>query len=114
MWWNLNKFFEKNKGLKYIKQVKTEECKSEKNVMEYLDKYVEVGLIDRLTKVLTCEFKRVSYKECIEILFIYKNNFKNSFIKDKGFEIVILSIFDKKIFGKKLHFQKIRFRLQWN
>ena len=35
---------------------------------KYLDKYVEVGLIDRLTKVLTCEFKRVPYKECIEIL----------------------------------------------
>ena len=40
---NLNKFFEKNKGLKYIKQVKTEECKSEKNVMEYLDKYTKEG-----------------------------------------------------------------------
>lgn len=39
-----------------------------KDEMEYLDKYVEVGLIDRLTKVLICEFKRVSYKECIEIL----------------------------------------------
>ena len=38
-----------------------------KDEMEYLDKYVEVGLIDRLTKVLTCEFKRVPYKECIEI-----------------------------------------------
>jgi len=39
-----------------------------KDEMEYLDKYVEVGLIDRLTKVLTCEFKRVPYKECIDIL----------------------------------------------
>lgn len=39
-----------------------------KDEMEYLDKYVEKGLIDRLTKVLTCEFKRVPYKECIEIL----------------------------------------------
>ena len=36
--------------------------------MEYLDKYVEKGLIDRLTKVLTCDFKRVPYKECIDIL----------------------------------------------
>ena len=40
---NLNIFFEKNKGLKYIKQVKTEECKCEKNVMEYLDKYTKEG-----------------------------------------------------------------------
>ena len=36
--------------------------------MDYLDKHVEVGLIDRLTKVLSCEFKKVSYKECIKIL----------------------------------------------
>ena len=40
---NLNKFFEKNKNLKYIRQVKTEECKSEENIMEYLDKYTKEG-----------------------------------------------------------------------
>ena len=40
---NLNKFFEKNKDLKYIRQVKTEECKDENNVMEYLDKYTKEG-----------------------------------------------------------------------
>ena len=40
---NLNKFFEKNKDLKYIRQVKTEECKDENNVMEYLDKYIKEG-----------------------------------------------------------------------
>ena len=36
--------------------------------MEYLDKYIEKGLIERLTKVLTSKFKRVPYKECIDIL----------------------------------------------
>ena len=40
---NLNEFFEKNKGLKYIKQVKTEECKNENEIMEYLDKYTKEG-----------------------------------------------------------------------
>lgn len=40
---NLNKFFEKNKSLKYIKQVKTEECQNEQNVMEFLDKYTKEG-----------------------------------------------------------------------
>ena len=40
---NLNKFFENNKNLKYIKQVKTEECKNEEQIMEYLDKYTKEG-----------------------------------------------------------------------
>jgi DNA ligase-1 len=40
---NLNDFFENNKGLKYIKQVKTEECKNEKEIMEFLDKYTKEG-----------------------------------------------------------------------
>lgn len=39
-----------------------------KDEMSYLDKYVEKGLIEKLMKVLTCEFKRISYKKCIEIL----------------------------------------------
>ena len=42
--------------------------KHAKDEMEYLDKYVEKGLIERLKKVLTCYFKRVTYKECIDIL----------------------------------------------
>ena len=40
---NLNKFFENNKNLKYIKQVKTEECKKEEQIMEFLDKYTNEG-----------------------------------------------------------------------
>ena len=51
--------------VKYVIRYTLDYAKEE---MEYLDKYVEVGLIDRLTKVLTCKFKRVPYKECIEIL----------------------------------------------
>lgn len=51
--------------VKFVIRYTLEQAKDE---MEYLDKYVEIGLIDRLTKVLTCEFKRVSYKECIDIL----------------------------------------------
>ena len=40
---NLDNFFEKNKNMKYIKQVKTEECNNEKQVMEFLDKYTSEG-----------------------------------------------------------------------
>ena len=47
---NLNEFFEKNKNMKYIKQVKTEECPQEKNIEEFLEKYTKEkyeGLIIR-------------------------------------------------------------------
>ena len=47
---NLNKFFETNKNMKYIKQVKTEECQQEKNIEEFLEKYTKEkyeGLIIR-------------------------------------------------------------------
>ena len=36
--------------------------------MEYLDKYGEEGLIEKLTKAMQEEYKRVPYKECIKIL----------------------------------------------
>ena len=47
---NLNEFFETNKNMKYIKQVKTEECQEEKNIEEFLEKYTKEkyeGLIIR-------------------------------------------------------------------
>ena len=47
---NLNEFFETNKNMKYIKQVKTEECQQEKNIEEFLEKYTKEkyeGLIIR-------------------------------------------------------------------
>ena len=40
---NLNNFFEKNKNMKYIKQVKTEECDNEKNIDQFLEKYTKEG-----------------------------------------------------------------------
>ena len=39
----LTKFFENNKSMKYIKQVLTEECDSENNIFEYLEKYTKAG-----------------------------------------------------------------------
>lgn len=51
--------------VKYVIKYTLDHAKDE---MEYLDKYVEKGLIDRLTKVLTYDFKRVPYKKCIDIL----------------------------------------------
>jgi len=39
----LNEFFEKNKGMKYIRQVITEECESEAKVNDFLEKYTKMG-----------------------------------------------------------------------
>ena len=51
--------------MKHIIKYVLEHAKEE---MEYLDKYVSVGLIDKLKRVVDSQFKRVSYKECIELL----------------------------------------------
>ena len=51
--------------LKYVIKYVLEHAKDE---MEYLDKYSEEGLIEKLTKALQEEYKRVPYKQCIEIL----------------------------------------------
>jgi asparaginyl-tRNA synthetase len=51
--------------LKYVIKYVLEHAKDE---MEYLDKYGEEGLIEKLTKALQEEYKRVPYKQCIEIL----------------------------------------------
>ena len=39
-----------------------------KDEMEYLDKYTEEGLINKLKKAMTEKYKRIPYKECIKIL----------------------------------------------
>ena len=40
---NLDNFFEKNKNMKYIKQVKTEECKNQEAIYDFLEKYTKEG-----------------------------------------------------------------------
>lgn len=51
--------------LKYVIKYVLEHAKDE---MEYLDKYGEEGLIEKLTKAIQEKYKRVPYKECIKIL----------------------------------------------
>lgn len=51
--------------LKYVIKYVLEHAKDE---MAYLDKYGEEGLIEKLTKAMQGEYKRVPYKECIKIL----------------------------------------------
>jgi len=51
--------------LKFVIQYVLEHAKDE---MEYLDKYSEEGLIEKLIKAVQEEYKRVTYTECIQIL----------------------------------------------
>lgn len=57
--------------LKYIVKFVLDKCKSE---MEFLDKFVENGLVEKLTKLVNSKFTRVTHEEVITIL-------KNSNIK---------------------------------
>ncbi|MBR6039770.1 MAG: asparagine--tRNA ligase [Clostridia bacterium] len=51
--------------VKYIIQTVLERCPAE---MEFFNKFVDKGLLERLDNVLNNEFKRLSYTEAIEIL----------------------------------------------
>lgn len=51
--------------LKYVIKYVLEHAKDE---MEYLDKYTEDGLINKLKKAMIEKYKRITYKECIKIL----------------------------------------------
>ena len=51
--------------LKYVVSYVLEHCKDE---MKFLDKFVEKGLLDKLTKLVKSKFTRVTHKEVIDIL----------------------------------------------
>ena len=51
--------------LKYVVSYVLEHCKDE---MEFLDKFVEKGLLDKLTKLVKSKFTKVTHKEVIDIL----------------------------------------------
>ena len=51
--------------LKYIVKYVLDNCKEE---MEFFDKFVEKGLLDKLNKLITSEFTRITHAEVIDIL----------------------------------------------
>lgn len=55
-------------GEDFVKYVIKYVLKHAKDEMEYLDKYVQEGLIKKLEKIVTSRFIRVTYKECIDVL----------------------------------------------
>lgn len=70
---------------KMMKHVIKYTLKYAKDEMEYLDMYVEQGLIKKLKRVISSPFKRVTYKECIEILQKSGKDFE--FKAEYGFDI---------------------------
>ena len=51
--------------LKEVVKYVLDNCKDE---LDYLDKYVENGLIEKLNKLVNSKFTRITHKECIDIL----------------------------------------------
>ncbi len=68
--------------VKYIVKYVIDNCKTE---MEFFDKYVEVGLLDKLNKLLKSKFTRVTYEEVIETL--KKADIKWEFTPEYGGDI---------------------------
>lgn len=58
--------------VKYIIKDLFEQCPSE---LEFFNKFVEKGLIDKLKNVLNSSFKRVKHKEAIDILLKHNDEF---------------------------------------
>ena len=61
------------KMLKYLIKYVLKELPEE---MEFFDKFIEPGLIERLNKLVAAEFKRISYTEAVELLINSGQQFK--------------------------------------
>ena len=59
--------------VKYIIEFVLKEAPEE---MEFFDKFVEKGLLERLNKIVSCEFERITYTKAIELLTPHKKEFK--------------------------------------
>ena len=85
--------------LKYVVSYVLEHCKDE---MDFLDKFVEKGLLDKLTKLVNSKFTRVTHKEVIDIL--QKADVKWEFVPKQGEDIAkehekyITEYFDGPVF----------------
>ncbi len=68
--------------LKYVVKYVLDNCKDE---MEFLDKFVEKGLLDKLNKLINSNFTRVTHEEVIKIL--KEANVKFEFTPEYGEDI---------------------------
>ncbi|MBQ6285091.1 MAG: asparagine--tRNA ligase [Bacilli bacterium] len=87
--------------LKYVVQYVLDNCKEE---MEFFDKFVEKGLIEKLTKLVNSHFTRIDHKDVITIL--KKADVKWEFTPEYGQDIAkehekyITEYFDGPVFIK--------------
>ncbi|MBE6155720.1 MAG: asparagine--tRNA ligase [Firmicutes bacterium] len=87
------------KMLKYVISYVLENCTSE---MQFLDSFVEKGLISKLNKLVNSEFTRITHEECIKIL--KESNEKFEFTPEYGEDIAkehekyITEYFDGPVF----------------
>ena len=83
--------------LKYIIKYVLENAPEE---MEFFNKFVEPGLIDRLENVINNEFERITYTKAIELLTPYKDQFKYSVEWEAGLQTEHERFITEKIYKK--------------
>ncbi len=83
--------------VKYIIKFVMENAPEE---MEFFNKFVEPGLIDRLENVLNNEFERITYTKAIELLTPYKEQFKYPVDWEAGLQTEHERFITEKIYKK--------------
>ncbi|MEE1389039.1 MAG: asparagine--tRNA ligase [Clostridia bacterium] len=83
--------------VKYIIKFVMENAPEE---MEFFNKFIEPGLIDRLENVVNNEFERITYTKAIELLTPYKDQFKYPVEWEAGLQTEHERFITEKIYKK--------------
>ena len=83
--------------VKYIIKYVMENAPEE---MEFFNKFIEPGLIDRLENVVNNEFERITYTKAIELLTPYKDQFKYPVEWEAGLQTEHEKFITEKIYKK--------------
>ena len=83
--------------VKYIIKFVMENAPEE---MEFFNKFIEPGLIDRLENVVNNEFERITYTKAIELLTPYKDKFKYPVEWEAGLQTEHERFITEKIYKK--------------
>lgn len=83
--------------VKYIIKFVMENAPEE---MEFFNKFIELGLIDRLENVVNNEFERITYTKAIELLTPYKDQFKYPVEWEAGLQTEHERFITEKIYKK--------------
>ena len=83
--------------VKYIIKFVIENAPEE---MEFFNKFIEPGLIDRLENVVNNEFERITYTKAIELLTPYKDQFKYPVEWEAGLQTEHERFITEKIYKK--------------